>query len=230
MRRTAPPSRQRVDLTMAEKKKKKEDRSAASYYKLNTDAVDRLVNAENAPEVSDAEINKYTSKKKFHIPMWLKIVFVKFWFAGAVCYFFLWGLGLYLHGLDLMVVLAIGLGVVTDILVNRTLRWFERDKGENDKWMMITVRKFWSIFLNVLYAGVLLYCVFRTYYAINAMLGVDANVAGSQEEAMLGVEPILFGLFYLGFDMAFIAIKRTLIKIFRDAEAKTKASGGKAQK
>ncbi len=196
---------------MAEKKQKKEDRSAASYYKLNTDAVDRLVDADNAPEVSDAEIRKYTSKKKLHIPMWLKILFVKFWFAGAVCYFFLWGLGFYLRGIDLMVVLAIGLGVVTDLMVNRALRHFETEPGSNDKWMMITVRKFWSIFLNVLYAGVLLYCVFRTYYAINMMLGV---------------EPILFGLFYLGFDMLFITIKRTLKNIFRDATAKASGSQG----
>ncbi|MBR5090065.1 MAG: hypothetical protein IK093_11625 [Ruminiclostridium sp.] len=211
---------------MAEKKQKKEDRSAASYYKLNTDAVDRLVDADNAPEVSDAEIRKYTSKKKLHIPMWLKILFVKFWFAGAVCYFFLWGLGFYLRGIDLMVVLAIGLGVVTDLMVNRALRHFETEPGSNDKWMMITVRKFWSIFLNVLYAGVLLYCVFRTYYAINMMLGVNAGVDASQEEAMLGVEPILFGLFYLGFDMLFITIKRTLKNIFRDATAKASGSQG----
>ncbi len=213
---------------MAEKKKKDPGRSAAGYYDLKTDAVDRLVDAKNAPEVSEAEIKKYTSKKKLHIPMWLKIVFVKFWFAGAVCYFFLWGLGIYLHGIDLMVVLAIGLGVVTDVLVNRSLRHFEREPGENDKWMMVTVRKFWSIFLNVLYAGVLLYCVFRTYYAINVMMGVNADVSGTQEEAMLGVEPILFGLFYLGFDMLFIIIKRTFKSIFRDAAAK--ASGNRIKK
>lgn len=213
---------------MAKNRKKDADRSAASYYKLKTDAVDRLVDAKNAPEVSDAEIGKYTSKKKLHIPMWLKIVFVKFWFAGAVCYFFLWGLGMYLHGIELMLVLSIGLGVVTDLMVNRTLRRFETEQGENDKWMMVTVRKFWSVFLNVLYAGVLLYCVFRTYYAINVMIGVDPNVTGSEAEAMLGVEPILFGLFYLGFDMLFVIVKRTLKNIFRDAAAK--ASGNTIKK
>ncbi|MBQ3842204.1 MAG: hypothetical protein II820_05905 [Ruminiclostridium sp.] len=213
---------------MAEKKQKKEDRSAAGYYNLKTDAVDRLVDTKNAPEVSDEEIGKYTSKKKFHIPMWLKILFVKFWFAGAVCYFFLWGLGMYLRGIDLMVVLAVGLGVVTDLMVNRALRHFEREQGENDKWIMVTVRKFWSIFLNVLYAGVLLYCVFRTYYSINMMLGVNAGADASEEVAMLGVEPILFGLFYLGFDMLFILAKRTIVSVFRDAAAKT--SGGGKQK
>ena len=213
---------------MAKNTKHDTGRSAASYYKLKTDAVDRLVDAKDAPEVSDAEIKKYTSKKKLRIPMWLKIVFVKFWFAGAVCYFFLWGLGMYLQGLDLMVVLAVGLGVVTDILVNRALRHFEAEPGSNDKWMMVTTRKFWSVFLNVLYAGVLLYCVFRTYYAINVLIGVNANADPTQEQSMLGVEPILFGLFYLGFDMLFIIIKRTLKSIFRDAAAK--ASGNVIKK
>ena len=209
---------------MAKNKQKEPDRSAAEYYKLKTDAVDRLVDAKDAPEVSEKEIRKYTSKRKFHIPSWLKVVLAKFWFAGAVCYFFLWGLGLYLRGIELMVVLAIGLGVVTDLMVNKFLRSFEAEPGANDKWMMVTVRKFWSIFLNVLYAGVLLYCVFRTYYAINVLLGVDPNVDASEAESMLGVEPILFGLFYLGFDMLFILIKRTLINIFRDAGAKVSGS------
>ena len=210
---------------MAEKKQKKEDRSAAGYYDLKTDAVDRLVDAKNAPEVSDAEIRKYTNKNQFRLPAWLKIVLVKFWFAGAVCYFFLWGLGIYLHGIDLLVVLAIGLGVLTDLLVNRILRSFETEPGSNNKWMMVTVRKFWSLLLNVIYAGVLLYCVFQTYYAVNMMIGVDPDVSGSQEEAMLGVEPILFGLLYLGFDMLLITVKKTFISIFRDAGAKVSAGG-----
>lgn len=214
---------------MSKKKHKKgpetADKSAADYYKLKTDAVERLVNTENAPEVSEAEIKKYTSKKKFSIPAWLKIIFVKFWFAGAVCYFFLWGLGMYLQGIELMVVLAIGLGVVTDLMTNRVLRRIEPSERAFDKWMMVTVRQFWSIFVNVIYSGVVLYCVFRTYYVINLLMGVDPNVGHTEEEAMLGVEPVLFGLFYLGFDMLLIFVKNTLIKIFRDAEKKVGGTG-----
>ena len=199
---------------------KNEEKTTAEYYKLKTDAVDRLVNAENAPKVSDEEIKKYTSKGKFSIPGWLKICFIKFWFAGAVCYFFFWGLGVYISGADLMAVLAIGLGVITDVLTNRALRHFEPTEREYDKWMMVTVRKFWSIFLNVLYAGVLLFFVIKTYYVINVALGVNADAAKDEKASMLGVEPILFGLFYLGFDMLFITMKNTLIKIIKDAEKK----------
>ena len=212
---------------MAKKKKQQdEEKSAASYYKLKIDAVERLVNAENAPEVSYSEIRKYTKRSKFRIPNWLKIVFVKFWFSGAICYFFLWGLGLYIQGLDLMFALAVGLGAANDILVNRFLRFLEPTEGEFDKWKMVTVRKFWSIFINVLYSGLVLYCVFQTYYVVNALLlGVDASVDAAEAESMLGVEPILFGLLYMGFDMLLIKIKHTFIKIFRDAGANI--SGGR---
>ena len=205
---------------MAKKKKKQQDeeKAAASYYQLKTDAVDRLVNAKDAPAVSEAEIKKYTSKGRFHIPTWLKIVFVKFWFAGAICYFFLWGLGIYIQGLDLMFSLAVGLGIVTDLMVNKVLRSLEPESGEYDKWIMVTVRQFWSIFINVIYAGVVLYCVFQTYYVINILFGVDATA--TEAETMLGVEPIMFGLFYMGFDMLLVAIKNTFIKIFRDAGTK----------
>jgi hypothetical protein len=208
---------------MSGKKTKTREITSAGNYKLKTKAIDRLVNAENAPEVSEEEINKYRGKKKFSIPSKVKIVLLKFWFAGAVCYFFLWGLGLYIHGLDLLLAMAIGLGVTTDLMANKLLRSFEKEEGENDRWMMVTVRKYWSIFLNVLYAGVLLYCVFRTYYALNILLGVDPNADITSAEAMLGVEPILFGIFYLAFDMLFIKVKNTFITIFRDAGAKVRA-------
>ena len=198
-----------------EKKDKKP--STASYYDLKTDSIEKLVNAKNAPQVSDEEIRKYKSKKGFRIPSWLKIVFIKFWFSGAICYFFLWGLGTYLMGLDLLVVLAIGLGVSSDLLVNHTLRHFEPEKGAYDKWMMIPSRKFWTVFLNVIYSAVILFCVMQFYTLINTILVGPADTA---ESVPIGVEPILFGLLYMGFDMLFITIKNGLIKIFKEANAK----------
>ncbi len=195
------------------------EKSAADYYKLKTSAVDRLVSTKKAPEVSDEEIRKYTSRGKFNIPAWLKIVFVKFWFAGAVCYFFLWGLGLYVHGLDLMAVLAIGLGVVNDLMVNKLLRNFEPRERAYDKWQMVTVRKYWSIFINVIYSGAVLFLVFQTYYAVNRLAGVNASADPSQAQAMLGVEPMLFGLLYMAFDLLLVKMKNTFVNILRDAGA-----------
>lgn len=204
---------------MAKKQKKgrNEKPAAENYYDLKTDAVNRLVNAESAPEVSDAEIRKYKSKGKLNIPTWFKIVFVKFWFSGAICYFFLWGLGTYISGLDLMFVLAVGLGMSMDLMVNNLLHYFEPEKGAYDKWMMVPFRKFWSIFLNVVYAGGLLYCIIWAYNVINTFLVGSVETA---QTVAVPVEPILFGLLYMGFDMLFITVKNTIKKVFRDANAK----------
>lgn len=209
---------------MSKKQKKKQGGKpvAENYYDLKTEAVDRLVNAESAPKVPEEEIRKYTSKGKKRIPGWLKICFVKFWFSGAICYFFLWGLGTYISGLDLMFVLAVGLGLSVDLMVNHLLHYFEPEKGAYDKWMMVTARKFWSIFINVIYSAVVLFCIVRTYNIINTILVGDISTA---QTVAVPVEPILFGLLYTGFDMLFITVKNTMIKIFRDADAKV--SGGR---
>ncbi len=190
----------------------------ADYYDLKVDAVDRLVNAKDAPAVSDKEISQYSSSKsKLHIPSWLKIVFVKFWFSGAICYFFLWGLGMYITGLDLMVAIAIGLGLSTDLMVNHLLHYFEPEKGAYDKWMMIPFRKFWTIFLNVLYSGLILFCIVWFYNIVNTLI---VGEPAADAPVVLPVEPILFGLLYMGFDMLFILIKNTMVKIVKDASAK----------
>lgn len=204
---------------MAKKQKNRQSGkpAAENYYNLKTDAVNRLVNAENAPEVSEAEIRKYKSRGKLKIPSWLKIVFVKFWFSGAICYFFLWGLGTYISGLDLMFVLAVGLGAAMDLMVNNLLHYFEPEKGAYDRWMMVSVRKFWSLFLNVIYAGVLLYCVIWAYNVINTLLVGSVETA---KTVAVPVEPVLFGLLYMGFDMLFITIRNTILKVVRDANAK----------
>lgn len=202
---------------MAKKEKKHTEKNAADYYKLKTGAVDKLVDSSNAPVVSDKELKKFKSGGKLKIPNWIKIVFIKFWFGGAACYFFFWGLGMYLADLELMIVVAFGLGVVTDVLVNNLLHFLEPEKGDFDKWMLIPFRKFWSIFLNIIYSGVLLFCVIQTYQFVNEAFNAVNNTTG---EMYLGVEPLMFGVFYMAFDMLFIGIKNTFVKIFRDADKK----------
>lgn len=191
---------------------------AEDYYQLKTDAVEKLVNAKDAPEVSDEEIRKYTSKGKFHIPTWLKIAFAKFWFSGAVCYFFFWGLGTRVRDfLDLFAITAMAMGVITDLLLNNILRSLETEEKGSNKWMFVTLRKHWSIFLNILYAGVIMFCVYQSYFGINTAL---VGAPGTTDKIAVGVEPILFGILYMGFDMFFIMLKNVFVKIFRDAEKK----------
>ena len=142
---------------MARKQKnppREPDRSAADYYKLNLKAVDDLVTADesNSPRVSEAELRKYRSGPKVRLSETFKALLIKFWFNGATCFFFLWGLGTYLHSwLDQVVVLALAMGAVNDLLTNNVLRFWAKTPGGNDRWMMFPQRAFYTLPLNVLY-------------------------------------------------------------------------------
>jgi len=191
-------------------------------YNLKSEAVEDLLEAQegNAPEYSEEELNKYRTGGKFRIPEPVKVLFLKAWFAGAVCYFILWGLGMYIYSLiDMLFVLGMVLGMATDLLTNNVIRFIEKTPGANDKWLMFPKKGMASFFGNILYAMALLICVYSLYNGIN---GVWAAVTGNAEVVLLGVEPILFGVFCMGFDMLFLLIKRTIASIIADAKDKAR--------
>ena len=195
--------------------RKPEVEKEADYYKLKTDAVQALVeaNEENSPEVSKEELRKYQSHRKLRLADWVKLLLIKWWFAGSCCFFILWGLGTYLADfLDTLLVMGIAMGIVTDILTNNALRFFEKEKGESNRWIMVTKRGFISFPLNILYAFVVLLLVFLLYEGVNRML---AAMTGQTDVVFLGVEPIFFGLFCLGADLLMIWLKNLAVKRFR---------------
>lgn len=212
---------------MAKKKDNKnhtpEKKSSADYYNLKTDAVDRLVNAKNKTyEKTKEDPGKEYRSKGFlsKIPSWIKALFIKFWFNGAVCFFIFWGLGLYVTDmLDMIVVLAVVMGMVTDILVNNAFRFLESYKGQNDKWMMFPKKKYWTFFANIFYAFFILVGVIWFYNILNVVLN---GMNGTESEMYVGVEPILFGLSFMAIDMLFITMKNTMIKIISDAKQKNR--------
>ena len=201
------------------------EKSAAEYYKLNVKAVDDLVNAteENSPPVSRQELRKYQSAAAgIKMAGWVKAVLIKAWMAGIVCYFFIWGLGMYVADpLDLLAITAVALGFVTDIITNNIFRFIAKPEKANDRWMMIPPKKFVSLPLNVLYAFAVVFCVAQTYNAVNT---VTVALTHRSEAAPLGVGPILFGLFAMGWDMLFIGMKRLFKRIFADAKNSARAS------
>lgn len=211
---------------MARKKqdpRRDERRAAADYYKLNLKAVDDLVTADvsNSPKVSEAELRRYTSGPKVKLSEWAKALLIKFWFNGATCFFFLWGLGVYLRDpLDQLVVLGFALGAVTDLLANNIFRFYAKTPGANDRWMMFPQRSFWTLPLNLLYAGVELFCVVTTYNAVNAAL--IALTGAAANSVPLGVGPILFGVFAAAWDTLFIKIKHTAQSVVADARRASK--------
>jgi len=209
---------------MSKKRNKQPEKPAvekqSEYYKLKTQAVNDLVtaNEDNSPQVSEEELRAYRSGPKMKVADWVKILFIKAWFAGAVCFFFVWGLGGFLADeLDLLLVTGMALGIVTDLLTNPVLRFFEKTKGENARWMMVSRKTYSGFFLNILYAYVVLFLVYLLYNAINL---AAARITGAADRVVLGVEPILFGVFCLGVDLLLIQVKHLLGRAFRPAGKK----------
>ena len=206
----------------------------SNYYELKTDAIDRLVNAEKKAAEKKAAEQAITGRKNIKkdpaknyrsgflnkIPDWIKALFIKFWFNGAVCFFIFWGLGLYVtHMLDMIFVMAVVLGMVTDILVNNAFRFLATVEGQNDKWMMFPKKKFWTFFANIIYALIILIGVMWFYNVINVLFN---NMKGTEGKMYIGVEPILFGLSYMAIDMCFIGLKNTMKKVISEAKEKAR--------
>lgn len=194
-------------------------REISDYYKLNTKAVDDLASAnkDNTPQYSEAELKRYRSKGRIPLPEWLKAVLLKLWFAGAVCFFIFWGLGVYVqNNLDMMLVFGMALGLITDLMVNSIFRFYAETENANDKWMMFPKKKYSHFFGNIFYAYLLLICVNMLYQVVNRAI---IAVTGAVDTVPLGVEPILFGVFYMGFDMLFLGMKHTFRKIISDAKS-----------
>ena len=175
--------------------------------------MDDLVTADesNSPEVSREELNRYRSGPKLQIADWVKLLFIKGWFAGAVCFFFIWGLGGSIADQwDLLFVTGFALGAVTDLLTNPVLRFFEKTPGDHSRWMMFPKKGFITLPLNILYGYVILALVYSLYTAIN---GIAAHITGNMEMVALGVEPFLFGVFCLGFDLLLLQVKHLLLRL-----------------
>ncbi len=184
-------------------------------YNLKSDAVNRLVNADKMQIPNDKKLKdpakKYRSGFLDKIPSPVKALFIKFWFSGAVCFFIFWGLSPS-DALDQFVIMSIVLGLVSDILADNILRFIETLPGENAKWMMFPQKKYWTLIANLLYAALLFFCVRVLYIALNLLLG--------NFDLYVGVEPILFGIFYTGSDILFVSMKNLLISIINDAKNK----------
>jgi len=197
------------------------ERSTAEYYRLNSKAIDDLIHADesNSPPVSEEELKKYRSGHKLKLADWVKLLLIKFWFYGATCFFFLWGLGIYIpNAFDKAAVLTAGMGFVTDLLTNNVIRFFASVKGGNDRWMMYPRKGFISLPLNLLHAAAVLFLVYNLYQLVN---GAIISLKWAEEDSVpLGVGPILFGVFCTAFDMLLIKAKHLMQKIWNDAKQK----------
>ena len=67
-----------------------------------------------------------------------------------------------------------------------------------------------------MYAFLVIFCVYTLYNMINVVLSA---VFGTTDVVYLGVEPFLFGIFCMGFDMLFIWMRRLFGELVRNAKA-----------
>lgn len=187
-----------------------------NYYDLKLKAIDDLVTAtpENSPKVPKAELRKYHAGPKVQISDWVKALLLKIWFAGVLCYFFVWGLSSYgMNQWDHLVILGLALGMITNLITNNIFRFIARKEGAYDRWMMFPGKSLWWLPADLIYGILLVVCVIMTYGTINRLF------PGANGAPALGVEPILFGIFTTLWDLLFIGAKHLLQRILRDAKA-----------
>ncbi len=178
------------------------------YYDLKTDAVQALVNAdtEEIPQYSQEELNKYRTRSPIRIPEVALVCLAKWWFAGAMYYFCGFGLSLS-HWVDMLIIYSIVLGMVNDLLTNNLLRFFEKQPGDANRWLMVTRKGVPGMLLNILYTVPVIFAVWGMYEIVKA---VATGIAGGP--VTVGAEPLSFGLFVLLADLAFLGIKGLILR------------------
>ncbi|NLD26126.1 MAG: hypothetical protein GX661_02070 [Acholeplasmataceae bacterium] len=192
--------------------------SPTNHYELKTEAIDELAAAlkEDPTKETKTEVKipkPYQNDKLAKIPTWIKVLFVKFWIAGAICYFGYWGLGLSVPStFDLLVLVGLITGVVNYLLVNPAFLHFETDKKEYHAYLLLPIpsKKYWTIIVHIVYGMLVNFAVFGIYTLINlAFVAIKDLPEGT---ITLGVEPLLYGLFFMMVDMFFVSIKNLIVK------------------
>ncbi len=226
---------------MSKKKKaNQKETTIEDYYDLKVDKVDELVEAlksgesdnsepistkisdctgENTPDTKtrngkDREFDPYKIDKLARIPAWVKALFIKFWFAGALCYFVMMGLGVYVTDtLDMIFLCGVILGILTDIMINPIFRMLESDKKEYNAFMMFPFpfKAYWTFITNILYYIGVITCVNYFYLFLNGVCHI-----------YFAVEPLLFGVVTVIADMAFIGIKDLIVFLVKRAKRNKK--------
>lgn len=227
---------------MSKKKKKKDkETNIEDYYDLRMDSIDDLVSAlksespdeskpitTNIAEITgekekergskkSKEFDPYKRDKLQFLPTWLKAIFIKWWFAGAVCFFIMWGIGL--RGENGILLVGVVLGIVVDVLVNPIFRMLESEKKEYNAYTMFPfpLKAYWTFITNVLYYVVVMFLVNFCYLGINELINYINGTSGLYK---IGVEPLLFGTFCVIVDMVFIGIKDLIVYLVKRKKRK----------
>jgi len=166
------------------------------------------------PNKKKNEFDPYSIDKFDKIPMGVKVFITKWWLAGAVCYFGSWGLGLLISdSLDQALATGIILGACIEILLNNIIRYLmpDKDKTKANKYILITSKKYLAFILNLLYGIAMGFLIAYSYNYLN--IGIISLFNLDPTSVPIGTEPILYGLFFYGFDFIFLSVKHYIMNI-----------------
>lgn len=157
--------------------------------------------------------NPYRIDRLAMIPVPVKAVLIKYWFAGAVYFFIGQGIASLntIDQLDLVLVLGIVLGMVMNVFVSNIYRYLETDKPDFAPYMVFRSKKLYVFFLDIVYNIVLSFIIAYTYNTIN-LLAIHFGWVG-EGGVWLTAEPLLYGLFYLLYDYIVLGIKALVRKL-----------------
>lgn len=155
--------------------------------------------------------NPYQIDKFSKIPGWVKVTFLKWWVAGAVYYFVGFGLLFTLTSfIDSVIYLGLLLGIVSEYIVNPVIRWMQKSLPNYEDHIIVLERGVKGLLLNILFGFLFSIIIAMTYVGINSL--AIAIFSLEKSRIVLGVEPILYGLFYLAYNILFIKIKHFLFR------------------
>lgn len=225
---------------MTKNKKKPEDK-ISDYYDLKLGEIDALVAAlkegkvdgEEKPltmdiaEITGEDTSKLSEKKRYFdpyhhdfissIPVWVKALFIKWWFAGMVVYFVTLGLGVYIpNELDRIVLGGVVYGLVNELLVNPLFRMMETDRKEYNPYMLFPfpIKQYWTFFANIIYYVFVYYAAAMTIEGINILVVLIRGV----DEATLPAEPLFMGVCCVLADMVVIGIKDLIVHLVKKSK------------
>lgn len=191
-----------------QKKQLKTNITAPENKTNNVDEVQEIINYD------DYKQDPYAIDKASKIPDIIKALFIKFWFAGAVYYFVGWGITLVnIDQIDTVVILGLIMGLVTDLMVNHIFRLIEKDNENLHKYMFFGRKKWYSVFINIAYSIVLCAIIAYTYHFINVTIVLKQGLP--EGTIVLGAEPLLYGLFYIVYDIIILLVRNLIVNAIR---------------
>lgn len=195
--------------------------------KDQTNQNEELMKSSNADEDNGIVDKKTLKKYRIHwynrIPYPVKALFIKYWFFGLVYFLFMNGLGslpvfqggsqFSMMTLVLILITGIACGVFDDLLVYNILDVIEDYPGQKDSFVIFKSRKFYSIFVNVVY-GVFL-CIVSLYLCARFSSWIDPSLSSYWFREPFSAALVIFVL-----DGIFVSIKDGLVHLFRRGKQK----------